>query len=153
VLPLVISTRQTFAIIAALFAFAAWPHVARGVRAIVAAERARDYAEASRASGAGAWRLMANLLPAASGFLAVELVLLVPALLVGEAAVSYLGLGFPDAAASWGTMLQDAANVRVLGEAPWLLAPAAGIFLIAVMTQALASSISRFSDASATEQV
>ena len=140
-LPLVITTSQTFTIMAALFAFAAWPHVARGVRAIVAAERGRDYAEASRASGAGSWRLMAGLLPAARGFLAVELVLLVPALLVAEAAVSYLGLGFTDAAASWGTMLQDAANVRVLGEAPWLLAPAAGIFVVALLAQALATTL------------
>jgi peptide/nickel transport system permease protein len=67
-------------------------------------------------------------LPAARGFLAVEVVLLVPALLVAEATVSYLGLGFSEANASWGTMLQDAANVRVLSEAPWVLAPAVCLF-------------------------
>ena len=120
---------------AALFAFAAWPHVARGVRGIVSAERRRDYAEAARASGASNWRLMTELLPAARGFLAVEIVLLVPALLVAEATVSYLGLGFPDEAASWGRMLQDAANVRVMSEAPWMLAPAAGVFLVTLGAQ------------------
>lgn len=134
-MPLVMTTAQTFALMSALFAFAAWPHVARGVRAIVSVERRRDYAEASRASGAGMVRLTRQLLPAARGFLMVELVLLVPALLVAEATVSYLGLGFADAAASWGTLLQDAANVRVIGEAPWLLAPAAGIFTMALCAQ------------------
>jgi peptide/nickel transport system permease protein len=134
-LPHVISPMQTFLLMSALFAFAAWPHVARGVRAIVASERTRDYAEASRACGAGLWRRMLGLLPAARGFLAVEIVLLVPALLVAEATVSYLGLGFPDASASWGTMLQDAANVRVMGEAPWMLAPAIGIFAITLIAQ------------------
>jgi len=134
-LPLVISVGQTFVMIAGLFAFAAWPHVARGVRAIVASERARDYAEAARASGAGSWRLMRQLVPAARGFLFVEVVLLVPALLVAEATVSYLGLGFPDASASWGTMLFDAANVHVLGDAPWMLAPAIAVFLVAMTAQ------------------
>jgi peptide/nickel transport system permease protein len=141
-LPPVLSTQEIFTITAALFAFAAWPHASRGVRAIVAAERTREYAEAARACGAGSWRLMRHLLPAARGFLAVELVLLVPALLVAEATVSYLGLGFADAEASWGTMLQDAANVHVLVEAPWLLAPAVGLFLVVLGAQLLCRHVS-----------
>ena len=136
-MPLVISPGETFVLMAALFAFAAWPHVARGVRGIVSAERRRDYAEAARASGASNWRLMSELLPAARGFLAVEIVLLVPALLVAEATVSYLGLGFPDESASWGRLLQDAANVRVMSEAPWMLAPAAGVFVVTLGAQVL----------------
>ena len=113
-----------------LFALTAWPHAARGVRAVVALERRRDYAEAARASGAGPVRLMRQLLPAARGFLSVEIILLVPAMLIAEATVSYLGLGFPGSSASWGTLLQDAANVQVLREAPWILAPAVSLFLV-----------------------
>jgi peptide/nickel transport system permease protein len=138
-MPLVISAGETFTLMAALFAFAAWPHVARGVRGIVCAERRRDYAEAARASGASNWRLMTELLPATRGFLAVEIVLLVPALLVAEATVSYLGLGFPDATASWGTLLQEAANVTVMREAPWMLAPAVAVFLVALAAQVFGS--------------
>jgi peptide/nickel transport system permease protein len=134
-LPLVLSTPLVFALMAVLFAVAAWPHVARGVRAIVATERSRDYAEAARASGAGAWRLAWHLIPAARGFLAAECVLLVPALLTAEATISYLGLGFPEPTASWGTMLQSAENVRVMVEAPWLLAPAAALFLVVIGVQ------------------
>jgi ABC-type dipeptide/oligopeptide/nickel transport system permease subunit len=70
----------------------------------------------------------------------VEIVLLVPALLVAEATVSYLGLGFPEPGASWGTMLQDAANVRVMAEAPWMLAPAAALFLVVLGVQLLGST-------------
>ncbi len=135
VLPPVLSTGQVFALLAALFALAGWPHAARGVRAIVASERARDYAEAARAAGAGPWRLARHLIPAARGFLAVEIVLLVPALLVAEATISYLGLGFSDAQASWGTMMQDAANGPVLAEAPWMLAPAVGVFVVVLGAQ------------------
>jgi peptide/nickel transport system permease protein len=129
-LPPVLSDWEIFLLLSALFALTAWPHAARGVRSIIAVERARDYAEAARASGAGPFRLFLQLLPAARGFLATEVVLLVPALLVAEATVSYLGLGFPEASASWGTLLQDAARVSVLTEAPWILAPAASLFLV-----------------------
>lgn len=139
-LPLVLETEQVFALIAALFSIAAWPHAARGVRAIVSSERTRDYAEAARAAGAGPWRLARHLLPAASGFLAVEVILLVPALLVAEATISYLGLGFAGSEASWGTMMQDAANGPVLAEAPWMLAPAAGVFLVVLGAQLVGSA-------------
>jgi peptide/nickel transport system permease protein len=134
-LPLVLSTTEVFFLMAALFAIAAWPHAARGVRAILATERQRDYAVAARASGASSLRLVRQLLPAAGGFLGVEIMLLVPALLVGEATVSYLGLGFPVPAASLGTMLQDAANIRMMTEAPWLLAPAVVLFLVVLGVQ------------------
>ena len=120
---------------ALLFAAAAWPHVARGVRAIVAVERRRDYAEAARASGAGPVRLARHLLPAARGFLAIELVLLVPALLVAEATISFLGLGFPEPAPSWGTMLQEAGNINGLVSAPWTLAPAVVLFVVVLSVQ------------------
>jgi peptide/nickel transport system permease protein len=129
-LPPVLSDWEIFLLLASLFALTAWPHAARGVRSIISVERARDYAEAARAVGAGPIRMFLHLLPAARGFLALEVVLLVPALLVAEATVSYLGLGFPEASASWGTLLQDAANVRLLPEAPWVLAPAACLFLV-----------------------
>jgi peptide/nickel transport system permease protein len=139
-LPLVLTTPEVFALMASLFTFAAWPHVARGVRAVVATERTRDYAEAARAAGAGPLRVMAHLLPAARGFLAAECVLLVPALLTAETTISYLGLGFPEPTPSWGTMLQDAANVRVMMEAPWMLAPAVALFIVVLSVQLVGGS-------------
>lgn len=132
VLPLTLSTDAVFWMMALLFAVSAWPHVARGVRAIIATERTRDYAQAARASGAGPMRQLRHLLPATRGFLAVEMVLLLPALLVAEATISVLGLGFPGPTPSWGAMLQEAANVSVLSGAPWMLAPAAALFVVTI---------------------
>lgn len=129
-LPLVLSVPAVFALVSALFALSAWPHVARGVRAIVAAERARDYADAARASGASLFRLLRHLLPATRGFLVVEILLLVPSLLVAEVTVSFFGLGFPAPTASWGTMLQDAWSASAMSDAPWLLAPAVALFVV-----------------------
>jgi peptide/nickel transport system permease protein len=135
VMPLSLGWTTIFGLMAVLFAAAGWPGVARGVRGIVATERTRDYAQAARAIGAGPFRLVGHLLPAASGFLVVELVLLVPAMLVAEATLSYLGLGFPDERPSWGTMLKDITNVRLLAETPWLIAPAALLFVVVLGLQ------------------
>lgn len=134
-LPPVLDAASIFGLMTLLFAVAAWPHVARGVRAIVAVELARGYVEAARAAGASRWRVIRHVLPATRGFLAAELVLLLPALLSAEAAISFVGLGFPEPTPSWGTMLQEAANVRVLTEAPWMLAPAGALFIVVLAVQ------------------
>lgn len=129
-MPLVLSTSAVFWTITGVLAIAGWPYAARGVRAIVATERRKEYAEAAQAIGAGSVRiLLRHLLPAATGFLAVQATLLLPAFILAEATLSFVGLGFPIPTPSWGVMLQDAARVSTLAEAPWLLAPAAGIVL------------------------
>ena len=132
VLPLVLSGSQVFALLAAIFAVVGAPFLARGVRAIVRSEKRLDYASAAQALGAGDLRvLVRHLLPSARGFVAVQITLLVPAFIIAEATLSYVGLGFPDPVASWGTMLHDAStNIRVFADFPWLLSPAAAIFLV-----------------------
>jgi peptide/nickel transport system permease protein len=130
-MPLVLPPATVFLLLTTIFALLGWPIVARGVRAIVASEREREYVIAGRALGATPWRLLArHLLPATGGYLAVQATLLLPAFIMAEATLSYVGLGFPDAVPTWGTMLQDAANVSLLAETPWLLAPAAAIFVV-----------------------
>jgi len=131
VLPLVLAPITVFALLAAIFAIVGAPFIARGVRAIVRSERRMEYAAAAQALGASDTRLLArHLLPATAGFVAVELTMLVPAFIVAEATLSYVGLGFPDPVASWGTMLHDAANVSVFADFPWLLSPAVAMFLV-----------------------
>ena len=132
VLPLVLSARQIFLLLAAIFAVVGAPFIARGVRAIVRSERALEYAVAAEALGASAPRLLVrHLLPAARGFVSVQIMLLVPAFIVAEATLSYVGLGFPDPVASWGTMLHEAStNIRVFADFPWLLSPAAAMFVV-----------------------
>ncbi len=130
-LPLVLPAGAIFVLVAGILALVGWPLVARGVRAIVASEGERDYAQAARALGAGRWRLLwRHLLPAARGFLVIQATLLVPAFILAEATLSYVGLGFPDPSTSWGTMLQEAANVAALADAPWTLSPAVAIFVV-----------------------
>ena len=128
---LVLQPMEVFVLLVVIFAVVGAPFVARGVRAIVRSEKQLDYAVAAASLGAGHTRLLLrHLLPAARGFIGVELTMLVPAFIVAEATLSYVGLGFPDPIASWGTMLHDASSIRAFADFPWLLSPAAAMFLL-----------------------
>jgi peptide/nickel transport system permease protein len=137
-MPLVLGTSQVFWATTGILALAGWPFAARGVRAIVATENRKEYAESARAAGASGWRILQrHLLPAATGFLAVQGALLVPAFVLAEATLSFVGLGFSEPAASWGGMLRDAGRGRAFADAPWLLAPAVAIALTMCALQLL----------------
>jgi peptide/nickel transport system permease protein len=128
---LVLPPIQVFGLLMAIFAVVGAPFIARGVRAIVRSEKQSDYAVAASSLGASHSRLLfRHLLPATRGFIGVELTMLVPAFIVAEATLSYVGLGFPDPVASWGTMLHDASSIRAFADFPWLLSPAAAMFLL-----------------------
>ena len=131
VMPLVLSAGTVFLLLTGIFTLLGWPVVARGVRAVVLAEREREYVAAALAAGATPFRLLArHLLPASAGYVRTQAGLLLPAFILAEATMSFVGLGFPPTVATWGTMLQDAANVALLGDAPWTLAPAVAIFVV-----------------------
>ena len=140
-LPLALAPSTVFVMMAGIFALVGWPFVARGVRGIVAAEREREYVVAARSLGAGTGRIVArHLLPACTGYLFVQATLLLPAFILGEATLSYVGLGFPEHVASWGTMLFDASNPNAMQRFPWTLAPAAAIFAVVLVTNVVLQS-------------
>ena len=131
VMPLVLPASTVFGLMVVILALVGWPSVARGVRATVRSERQRDYSAAAVSLGAGHARLLLrHLLPASTGFLSVQITLLVPAFVLAEATLSYVGLGFPEPVPTWGSMLQEAADVVSIAAFPWTLAPAAAIFLV-----------------------
>ena len=134
-LPLVLSPTQVFLLMAGIFPLVGWPFVARGVRAIVGREREREYVLAARSLGASRARILwRHLLPASSGHIAVQASLLLPAFILAEAALSYVGLGFPDTVPTWGTMLREAADVNELSRFPWTATPAVAIFTVTLAT-------------------
>jgi peptide/nickel transport system permease protein len=144
VLPLVLSARTVFLLLAGIFAVVGAPFIARGVRAIVRSERRLDYAVAAVSLGAGHARVLCrHLLPAARGFIVVQMTMLVPAFIVAEATLSFVGLGFPDPTASWGTMLHDAASIRTFADFPWLLSPAVAMFVVILGLNVIVQPLSR----------
>jgi peptide/nickel transport system permease protein len=141
VLPLVLPASTVFLIVAWIFVAVGWPFVAKGVRDIVAAERDREYVLAARSLGAGPGRILVHhLIPACAGHLVVQATLLLPAFILAEATLSFVGLGFPDPVASWGTMLAEAGNYNSVARFPWTLTPAVAIFAIVLATNLIATT-------------
>jgi peptide/nickel transport system permease protein len=140
-MPLVLQPSTVFLLMTGIFTFVGWPFVARGVRGIVASERDREYIVAARSLGAGNVRILSrHLLPACAGYLLVQATLLLPAFILGEATLSYVGIGFPEHVATWGTMLIEAANPSALTRFPWTLAPALAIFLVVLSANIILQS-------------
>jgi len=109
-----------------------WAGLARQVRGKVLALREEDFVMAARLSGAGTMRIVAvHLLPNVISHILVIATLSVPSMILGETALSYLGLGIRPPMTSWGVLLSEAQATRVLLQQPWLVSPVA--FVIATV--------------------
>ena len=147
VLTLVLPASTVFLLVSWIFIFVGWPYVAKGVRAIVAVERSREYVQAALSLGASPARILTrHLIPACAGHLIVQATLLLPGFILAEATLSFIGLGFPDPVASWGTMLAGAGNYNAVARFPWTLTPAIAIFAIVLLTNLLASKETQIRD-------
>ena len=84
---------------------------------------------AAKVAGATDWSVITrHLLPNFISYLIVNITLAIPGMILGETALSFLGVGLRTPAISWGVLLQDAQNVRTIALHPWLLLPA--IFVV-----------------------
>lgn len=102
-----------------------WTGLARVVRGRIISLREEEFALAAKAAGASDKRIIfKHLLPAFSSYLIVHMTLAIPGMILGETALSFLGLGIRPPAVSWGTLLQEAQDVNVLANFPWMLIPA-----------------------------
>ena len=107
-----------------------WTGLARVVRGKILSLREEDYAVAARLLGAGHGRIIfLHLLPAFVSHIIVTLSLSVPGMILGETALSFLGLGLRPPVVSWGVMLQECMNMDVVANYPWLLLPVVFIIL------------------------
>lgn len=101
-----------------------WTQLARVVRGKILSLREEDYGVAARLLGAGHGRvLFRHLVPGFTSHIIVTLTLSIPVMILGETALSFLGLGLRPPVVSWGVMLQDCLNLQVVANYPWLLMP------------------------------
>ncbi len=116
--------------ITVLLSFVGWTGLAREVRGKILALREEDFAVAAMLAGAGRWRIMwRHLLPSFMSHIIVSLTLAVPGMILGETALSFLGLGLRPPVTSWGVLLKEAQNVQAVAFHPWLLAPVVFVVL------------------------
>lgn len=107
-----------------------WTGLARVVRGKILALREEEYAVAARLMGASHSRILfRHLLPGFTSHIVVALTLSVPGVILGETALSFLGLGLRPPIVSWGVMLQDCLDVKAVRYYPWLLTPVLFIVL------------------------
>ena len=106
-----------------------WTGLARVVRGKLLELREEDYVMAAKIAGASEARIVGrHLLPSFFSYLIVSLTLAVPYMMLGETALSFLGVGIRPPAVSWGALLKEAQNIRTVAHSPWLLIP--GLFVI-----------------------
>ena len=116
---------RTYFAITIILSVLGWTGVARVVRGKLLELREYEYVTAARLAGTRAGKIIAgHLLPGFLSYLIVSLTLAVPRMILGETALSFLGLGIQPPAVSWGTLLQGAQNVTSIAIYPWLLTPA-----------------------------
>jgi peptide/nickel transport system permease protein len=109
-----------------------WTGLARVIRGKFLEEREVDYNMAARIAGSSeAAIIRRHLLPSFLSYLVVHLTLAIPGMILGETALSFLGIGLRSPVVSWGVLLKDAQNYRTVVQNPWLLIP--GLFVITVV--------------------
>jgi peptide/nickel transport system permease protein len=107
-----------------------WTHLARAVRSKLLALREEDFCTAAVLMGAKPARIIGrHLLPSFSSHLIASATLMIPGMILGETALSFLGLGVRPPMTSWGVLLNDAQNINVVVLYPWLLAPVVPVIL------------------------
>ena len=115
--------------ITVILALQGWAGLARVVRGKLLELREEDFVMAARIAGQGAGDIIRrHLLPSFMSYLIVNITLAIPGMILGETALSFLGLGLRPPVVSWGVLLKDAQNFRTVAIHPWLLIP--GIFVI-----------------------
>jgi peptide/nickel transport system permease protein len=132
VIPTSLSSAQTFLMIVVIMSFIRWAGFARIIRGMVSSIRELDYVQSARALGASRTRVIArHVVPATFGYTVVAATLSIPGFILGESALSLLGLGIQEPNTSWGNLLADAQNVQSIAQFPWILAP--GVFIFATI--------------------
>ena len=102
-----------------------WTGLARQVRGRFLSLREEEFVMAARLVGADTPRVIGkHMLPSFSSHIIATATLAVPGMILGETALSFLGIGLRPPVVSWGVLLQQAQNVRTLAVSPWLLIPA-----------------------------
>ncbi len=131
VLPVNWSPILIFFGITVILALLDWTGLARAVRSKLLSLREEDYCSAAELMGAKPGRIIGrHLLPGFMSHLIASATLSIPAMILGETALSFLGLGLRPPVTSWGVLLNEAQNINVVALYPWLLFPVVPVILI-----------------------
>jgi len=129
-LPASWSVTQVYFAITLIISLLGWTELARVVRGRFLSLREEDYVMAAELAGCGQMRIIIrHMVPSFLSHIIASTTLALPAMIISETSLSFLGLGLRPPAISWGVLLQDAQNVQALAISPWLLIPVLPVIL------------------------
>jgi len=125
---------ETYLVIIVILSFIGWASAARVLRGMSLSLRERPFVTAAECLGQSTGQILfRHFLPNLAGYLLVAATLSIPGYILGEAALSFLGIGIQEPSASWGLMMSQAEQDRVLMlNLWWLLLPGVAIFVTVV---------------------
>jgi peptide/nickel transport system permease protein len=130
-LPVTWSVTQVYIAITIIISLIGWTELARVVRGRFLALREEDFVTAAELAGASRLRIIfRHMVPSFLSHIIAAISLALPAMIISETTLSFLGLGLRPPAISWGVLLQDAQNIQALGIAPWLLVVAVPVIIV-----------------------
>ena len=133
VFPPSLTSIQVYILIIVILSFVSWARLGRIIRGMVLSIKTEDYVMSARTMGLGNLKIITrHILPNTFSFVIIQVTLSIPGFILGESALSLLGLGISEPQSSWGLMLSVARNYRVVKDFPWVLIPGFAIF-VAIM--------------------
>jgi peptide/nickel transport system permease protein len=110
-----------------------WAQLARVVRGRFLSLRTEEFVTAARLDGASEGRVIfRHMLPSFASHIIASITLAIPAMILAETSLSFLGLGLQPPTISWGVLLREAQNIRSIATAPWLFAPGAAVVIAVI---------------------
>lgn len=131
IIPVTWSPLLVYLGITVILAMLDWTGLARAVRSKLLALREEDYVLAARLMGAGGPRIIRrHLIPGFMSHLIASATLTIPGMILGETALSFLGIGLRAPVTSWGILLTEARGISIIALYPWLLYPVVPVVLV-----------------------
>lgn len=125
-----LSSVEVYLMIVLIMSFIGWAGLSRVIRGMVLSIREKEFVTAARATGDGSLRIIIrHILPNTLSYVIVAVTLSIPAYILGESALSLIGVGIQEPYASWGNMLSEAMNIGEIKFHPWILIPGLFIFV------------------------
>ena len=125
------SVMQVYFAITVIISLIGWTELARVVRGRFLSLREEDFVMAAELAGCGRMRIIfTHLVPSFLSHIIAATTLAIPAMIISETSLSFLGLGLRPPAISWGVLLQQAQNIQALAISPWLLYPAIPVIIV-----------------------
>ncbi|MGL4961706.1 MAG: ABC transporter permease [Inquilinus sp.] len=129
-IPVTWSPVLVYFMITLIISLIGWTALAREVRGRFMSWRNEPFVIAARLDGTRQMRIITrHLVPGFTSHIIASVTLAIPAMIIAETSLSFLGIGLRPPVVSWGVLLQEAQNIRSLAEAPWLLAPGVAVIV------------------------